>query len=125
MPKVSKKSAKRTDHGPVINCEGDAGEYKVNFTTFRNDLDHSPFLKGLPDDRCQCAHFGYVLKGKMTMRYADHDEVYEEGDAFYAPPGHVPITNLPETEVLMISPAADLKKTDEAIMRNMAAMKQS
>jgi quercetin dioxygenase-like cupin family protein len=44
-------------------------------------------LKGLPDDRCQCPHWGYVFKGKMTARYADRDEVYEAGDAFYTPVG--------------------------------------
>ena len=27
----------------------------------------------------------------MTARYADRDEVFEAGDAFYTPPGHVPV----------------------------------
>jgi len=30
------------------------------------------------------------VKGRFTMRFADRDEVYEAGDAFYCQPGHVP-----------------------------------
>ena len=48
-------------------------------------------MKGLPDDRCHCPHWGYVLKGRLTFRFADRDEVFEAGDAFYLPPGHVPL----------------------------------
>jgi len=125
MPKLSKTSAPFVDHGPVCEYAGELAGYSVGFTKFRHDMDHSPLLKGLPDNRCQCAHWGYVLQGKMTMRYADHDEVFEAGDAFYAPPGHVPITNEPDTELLMFSPSADLKKTQDAIMLNMKAMQPS
>ena len=32
--------------------------------------DESPF-KGLPDDRCQCPHWGYVSKGSFTVTYLD------------------------------------------------------
>jgi hypothetical protein len=48
-------------------------------------------LKGFPDDRCQCPHWGYVFKGKLTWRFADQEEVFEAGDAFYVPPGHTPV----------------------------------
>lgn len=40
---------------------------------------------------CQCPHRRYVLRGRLTFRFADRDEVVEAGDAFYLPPGHVPI----------------------------------
>jgi hypothetical protein len=43
----------------------------VSFTSLLEDIDATPFMKGLPDDRCQCPHWGYVFKGKMTARYAD------------------------------------------------------
>jgi hypothetical protein len=59
------------------------------------DIDATPFMKGLPDDRCQCPHWGYVFKGKMTARYADPEEVFEVGDAFYTPPGHVSVKTEP------------------------------
>jgi hypothetical protein len=123
MPKVSKESAtKGGDFGMVLDRAEELDGYTVNFVTFRQDIDHSPLLKGLPDDRCQCPHWAYVLKGAMTMRFGDRDEVYEAGDAFYAPPGHVPVHTEPGTEYVQFSPTDELAKTEEAIMRNMQAM---
>jgi glyoxylate utilization-related uncharacterized protein len=88
MPKVSKGSASQVeDHGPVEDRHEDLDGYTVNFVSFRQDIDGSPLLMGLPDDRCQCPHWGYVVKGTVTYRFADHDEVFEAGDAFYLPPG--------------------------------------
>ncbi len=89
MPKVSKDSApQRQEAGPVVDLRDDLDGYTVTFESLLEDIDATPFMKGLPDDRCQCPHWGYVFKGKMTARFADHDEVYEAGQAFYAPPGH-------------------------------------
>jgi hypothetical protein len=79
-------------------------------------------LKGAPDDRCQCPHWGYVIKGRMTFRYADREEIFEAGDAWYTPPGHVPIKHEPGTEVVMFSPAAELRATEEVMMKNMQQM---
>ncbi|MEN3281763.1 MAG: hypothetical protein V7607_2903 [Solirubrobacteraceae bacterium] len=123
MPKVSKESASQGgDHGPVVEWAGDLGEYTVNFVTFREDIDLTPLLAGLPDQQCQCPHWGYVLKGRMTFRFGDREEVFEAGDAFYAPPGHVPVHNEPGSEYLQFSPADELRRTSEVIMRNMEAM---
>lgn len=85
-------------------------------------LHGTPLLKGSKDDRCQCAHWGYVIKGKMTYRFADRDEVYEAGDAYYAPPGHIPVKHEPGTEIVMFSPAKELLETEATMMRNMKAM---
>ena len=123
MPKVSTESASGGgDHGPVLDRSEDLGDYTVNFVTFREDIDHAPLLKGLPDDQCQCPHWGYVLKGKMTFRFGDREEVFEAGDAFYAPPGHIPVHNEPGTEIVQFSPAEELRATTEVIMKNMQAM---
>jgi hypothetical protein len=123
MPKVSKESASQGgDHGPVVERSEDLDDYAVNFLTFREDIDHTPLLRGLPDDKCQCPHWGYVIKGKLTFRFGDREEVFEAGDAFYAPPGHVPVSNQPDSQYLQFSPADELRRTSEVIMRNMQAM---
>jgi hypothetical protein len=123
MPKVSKKNATRGgDHGIVLDREEALSDYTVNFVEFRQNVDGTPLLKGLPDDRCQCPHWGYVLKGKMTMRFAEREEVYEAGDAFYAPPGHIPVRHEPGTEIVQFSPSEALQKTQTVMMRNMKAM---
>ena len=69
MPKVSKDSApQRQEDGPVVDLRDELDGYTVSFTSVLEDIDATPFMKGLPDDRCQCPHWGYVLKGKMTAR---------------------------------------------------------
>jgi hypothetical protein len=123
MSKASKDSATQGgDHGPVVDRSGDLGGYTVNFLTFRQDMDQTPLLKGLPDDRCPCPHWGYVTKGSLTFRFADHDEVFEAGDAFYLPPGHIGVANQPDTEYVQFSPSAELQEVSAVIMRNMQEM---
>ncbi|MEA2700412.1 MAG: hypothetical protein QOI66_4683 [Myxococcales bacterium] len=122
MPKTSKKSAtKGGDHGPVVDREDDLADYTVSFVQFRQDIDATPLMKGLPDDRCQCPHWGYVVKGRMTMRFADREEIYEAGEAYYAPPGHTPVSHQPDTEIVQFSPTGELRKTQEVMMKNMKA----
>lgn len=89
------------------------------FETFRADADATPIFRGLPDDRCQSPHWGYVLRGRLTLRYADHEEVYAEGDAYYAPPGHVPVVTA-GTEVVEFSPTEEVARTTEVVARNLA-----
>jgi hypothetical protein len=38
-------------------------------------------------DRRRCPHWGYVVKGQLTYRFAEHHEVFETGDASYTPFG--------------------------------------
>ena len=122
MPKVSRESAQVEDHGVVEDRHSELGEYTVNFVTIRDDIDATPLLKGLPDDRCQCPHWGYVVSGRITMRFGDREEVFEAGDAWYAPPGHVPISHEPGTEIVQFSPTEQLHLTEEVMMRNMQAL---
>ena len=123
MPKTSRDSATQGgDHGPVVDRNEELDGYTVNFLTFRQDMDQTPLLKGMPDDRCQCPHWGYVTKGSLTFRFADHDEVFEAGDAFYLPPGHVGVSNEPDTEYVQFSPTAELREVSAVIMKNMQEM---
>jgi hypothetical protein len=123
MPKVSRNSATQGgEFGPVVDRSEQLDGYTVNFTSFSEDIDATPLLKGLPDDRCQCPHWGYVVKGRLTFRFADRDEVFEAGDAFYTAPGHVPVQHEPGSEIVMFSPAEDLRKTEAVMMKNMDAM---
>jgi hypothetical protein len=123
MPKVSKESATQGgEYGPVTDRADDVDGYTVNFVSFHEDVDATPLLKGLPDDRCQCPHWGYVISGRLTFRFADHEEVFEAGDAFYTPPGHAPVQHEPGTEIVQFSPAEELRETEAAMMRNMQAM---
>jgi hypothetical protein len=123
MAKVSRDSATQGgEFGPVVDRSDQLEGYTVNFTSIREDMDATPLMKGLPDDRCQCPHWGYVIKGGATFRYADREEVFEAGDAFYTPPGHIPVKHEPGTEVVIFSPAEELRKTEAVMMKNMQEM---
>jgi hypothetical protein len=77
----------------------------------------SPLLPGLPGDSCPCPHRGYVLKGRLTYRFADHDEVFDAGDAFYLRPGHVPVAEA-GSELVRFSPAQELLAVDAVMLEN-------
>lgn len=64
------------------------GDMRVGYETYLQDFDDAPLLKGLPEGRCPCPHWGYVLAGKLTVRYADHEDVVPAGEAYYMAPGH-------------------------------------
>jgi hypothetical protein len=125
MPKLSKDTAgQHHDHGPVEEWSQDFDGYTANFVAFKADIDAAPFLKGLPGDRCPCPHYGYVLSGRMVFIFDDREEIHEAGDAFYAPGGHLQRADA-GTEVLMFSPAEELRTVSEAIERNMQQMQQA
>jgi hypothetical protein len=119
MPKTSKKAA--SESMTVPGYEGHFQElmnYTVGFETYSEDSDMAPLFKGLPDDRCQCPHWGVVLKGKLVYHYADGDDVITAGEAYYAQPGHTPEI-FAGTEVVEFSPTLELQPTLEVITKNM------
>ena len=94
------------------------GNMTVEAGVLRKDWDGAAMFKGLPDDRCQCPHWGYVIKGQMRYKYADHEEVYRAGDVYYGAPGHVPFLEA-GCEYVEFSPAEEYKKTTDLVMKNM------
>jgi hypothetical protein len=66
------------------------GELYARFIALPPGTDFRPLLAGLPDDRCQCPHWGYVVDGSITIEYADGtQEINRTGDVYYWPAGHV------------------------------------
>ena len=121
MPKVSKSDASQVqDMGIVEFRNEELGGFIVEFSSFREDADATQLLKGLPDDRCQSPHWGYVLKGSLTFNYPDHEETYEAGDAYWGPPGHIPRVTA-GTEVVEFSPAEEYRRTQAVLAENLAA----
>lgn len=94
--------------------------YTVGFETFKHDVDPAPFFAGLPQDRCQCPHWGFVTSGQLTFRWADHEETYVQGDAYYAGPGHLPMMTA-GTTVVEFSPTPELEATMAVVGANLAA----
>jgi hypothetical protein len=123
MPKVSRDTASKIeDYGPLEERREDIEDMTIQFLTTHQDLDATPLMKGLPDDRCSSPHWGYVFKGRLTFDCGDHQEVFEAGEAFYIAPGHVPTGSEPGTEYLQFSPTRELDVVSEVIMRNAQQM---
>ena len=122
MPKVSKEAAtEMQDIGIGTISSETVDGYEFDFFDLREEADMAPLLKGLPDDRCTCPHWGYVTRGSVTFTFADHAETFEAGDAFHVPPGHTP-ASAAGTEYFLISPADQVAEVDAVIQRNMAAL---
>ena len=64
---------------------------------------------------------GLRLQGEVTYRFSDHDETFGEGEAFYVPPGHVPLVAA-GTEYLQFSPAEKLNEVARHMTENMQRM---
>jgi hypothetical protein len=107
--------------GPAYSRDVEWGDMNLAFEAFPAGLDTAPLFRGLPDDRCQCPHWGYLFKGRMRIKYADHDEILTAGEAYYLPPGHTVVIE-EDCEMLEFSPKGEYQKTMEVAARNMAAM---
>ena len=121
MTKLSKDHADVVkDQGPVLEHTTTVDGYTMSEVMFRDTVDLAQILTDLPGGHCACPHWGYVIKGRVTVRYADHEEVLEAGDTYYMAPGHVPVAEA-GTVLSMISPADDLLATEAAIDAAMQA----
>ena len=122
MPKVSKETAsgRVSVEGLDVWQEHFGGGYSVCFESHGADRDLAPLFRGLPDDRCQVPRLGYVVAGAMTFRFADHEETYEAGDAYYVPPGHTPVHHA-GAEIVEFSPTDELMQTIAVVMGNLKA----
>ena len=90
----------KTDFGDATGCAEIGAEHFL----LAEGTDITPLLKGLKDDLCQSPHWGYLVDGELTVRYADGSaENLKSGDLFYLPPGHTVSANKP-TEFVLFSP---------------------
>ena len=98
--------------------EAEWGDMHIEYGIFKEDFDVTPFLKGLPGDRDQTPHWGYVIKGEMLMKSGDHVEVFKAGDMYYSPPGHTTIVKA-GCEYVEFSPKKEYAKTMKVIAKNL------
>ena len=100
----------------------DWGELRLGFESMPAGFppDESPFA-GLPDDRCQCPHWGYVLSGSFRVTYLDGpDEIVGAGDIYHLRPGHF-VQTIEPVELFELSPVQPHDETMAVVARNMAS----
>lgn len=96
--------------GAVVRLEGGFGDatgfggISGEYFTLASGVDTRPLFEGLEGNVCQCPHWGFVLKGEITMTPADgKSETVRKDDLFYWPPGHnVKVES--DAEIVMFSP---------------------
>jgi hypothetical protein len=122
MPRASRTTASErvSIDGLDVRTEHLEGGYSVCFEEHSADADLAELFRGLPDDRAQVPRWGYVIDGKVTFRFADREETYEAGDAYYVPPGHTPVHHA-GAEIVEFSPTEGLRETIAVVMRNLEA----
>lgn len=97
------------------------GEQLMRHIDLPAGVDFTPLFKGLPGDMCQCPHWGFVLTGSISLRYADgSEEVTRAGEAYYWPAGHTGWTDEGVT-FLEVSPASELQPVLEHLAAKMPA----
>ena len=102
--------------GPGVEIRGvEAGELTVALVRLQAGHDARPLFRGLPDDLCQCPHWGYVIRGTLRLWTSVVTfELCKPGEAFYWPPGHAPEA-LEDSEFLEISPTDELRVLQEHV----------
>ncbi len=94
------------------------GGFRVSFQRALEDMDVAPYLKGLPGDRDPCPHWGYLIKGRIIVRYKDREEIINAGEAYYMAPGHTVLVKK-GSELVEFSPKSELDKTTAVITKNL------
>ena len=122
MPSVSKNTAqtKVRWEGVDIDHADLEGGYAVYFEKHTADGDLAPLFRGLPEDRAQLPRWGYVIEGRIGFRFADREETYEAGEAYYVGPDHTPV-HYAGTEIVEFSPTEILNETIPVVLRNLDA----
>jgi hypothetical protein len=90
----------RTEFGSVKGFDKISGEY----FTLAAGVDTTELFLGLEGNLCQCPHWGFVLRGRLTTTDAQgQQETVSQHDLFYWPPGHnVKVEQ--DAELIMFSP---------------------
>jgi hypothetical protein len=124
MPKMSKDSAHVEEWGPGKEWHEELDGYKAGIVEVNEDADLTPLLQGLPNDQCQCPHWGYVFKGRMWFRSDRGEESFGPGDAYYVPAGHTSGADA-DSEFLMFSPSEQIAEVEAHMARRMQELQSA
>jgi hypothetical protein len=100
-------------------CHLAEGPMTLQWESWEAGMDARPLYRGLPDDRCQCHHYGYVIRGSLRFETADGEQVLRAGQAYHLAPGHLPLPLEESVEVVEFTDSAELGKTMAAFARNL------
>jgi hypothetical protein len=106
--------------GTTVRAMGGLGGMVIAYDELPAGADFTPMFEGLPDDKCPCPHWGYVLKGAIRLRYTDgKEEVVKAGEVFYMPSGHTALVE-EDAAMIEISPEKGYNEVMEHIASKMS-----
>lgn len=101
---------------------GDAtgyGKMGGEYFSLETGTDLAPLLKGLDGDLCQSPHWGFVIKGKLTVTFSDGStETPCTNDLFFWPPGHT-VKADEDTNIILFSPQHEHDQVMDHILDKM------
>ena len=107
----------KTEFGNVSGYSHISGEC----FTLSAGVDTTPLFMGLEGNCCQCPHWGFVLRGRLTTTDAHgKKETVNANDLFYWPPGHNVLVEA-DAEIVMFSPQHEHTQ----VIKHMIAKTQS
>ena len=93
--------------GTVMRTQDNFGGMTICYNELPKGTDFTPLLNGLENDSCHCPHWGYVMSGKMLVKYDDgNEEVLSGGDIYYLPKGHTAIVQ-EDIKLIEFSPSKE------------------
>jgi hypothetical protein len=108
--------------GPNQVRGADWGAMRVALVSVPAGADFGPLLAGLPGDRCQAEHWGYVIKGRLRILDSNNrEEILAAGDFYHLLPGHTGVA-LEDTDFLEVGAPGPHQQFVEQARRNIAAM---
>ncbi len=108
----------------IMRRQSGFGELDVTYNELPEGTDFTPLLKGLNNDSCHCAHWGYIIQGSFRIIYDDgSEEILKAGDVFYLPAGHTAMVD-EDLKCIMFSPDKEHDEVLSHAMRKMAEMSE-
>lgn len=108
--------------GPSQVRAADWGAMRVAVVSVPAGADFGPLLQGLPGDRCQASHWGYVIKGRLRVTNADDsEEILAGGDFYHLGPGHTGVAE-EDTEFIEIGEPGPHQEFVDNARRNLLAL---
>lgn len=108
----------------VMRALPNCGGITVGFNELPKGTDFTPLLKGLNNDSCHSAHWGYVLEGSILLIYDDGTkEETRAGEVFYWPAGHTAIVQ-EDLKFLEFSPSKEYTEVITHVGKKMADLAQ-
>lgn len=122
--KVNKKDIPVTMEGPgtVMRAQDNFGGMTICFNQLPKGTDFTPLLNGLKNDSCHCPHWGYVLSGKLRIRYTNGtEETLTDGDVYYLPDGHTAMVQ-EDIKLIEFSPSKEFSEVMAHVGKKIAEL---